>query len=108
MAAITIDDTARFASVVSFNLGLGDISKMSREVQLAIRDRVPNQKGFIGSVVMENRKESQLLVVSIWESVDAWSATQYDRDVGQVVSDAVEMAKSYEIQTFETISVVRA
>ena len=108
MASITIDDTARFVSVLSFSLGPGDVSGMTREVRHAVEGRVPNEPGFIGCVVMVNAETAQLLVVSVWESRHAWSAAQYDREIGQVVSDVVETAKSYEIQTYETLTVVRA
>jgi heme-degrading monooxygenase HmoA len=107
MAAITIDDTARFVSVLSFNLGSGDLSAVSREVQHAAEQR-GGHKGFRGCIVMVNADKSHLLVVSVWESEHAWGAAQYDQEIGRVVSDAVEAAKSYEIQTYETVTVVRA
>ena len=102
MAAITIDETARFV------LGLGDVSAMVREVKHAVERLAPNKTGFIGSVVMMNGEKPQLLVVSVWESGHAWGAAQYDQEIGRVLSDVVETAKSYEIQTYETVSVVRA
>ncbi len=108
MAAITIDETARFVSVISFDLGLGDVSAVRREIQHAVEQRVPNKKGFFGSVVMVNGEKSQLLVVSVWESGHAWSEAQYDQEIGRVVSDVVETAHSYEIRTYETVSIVRA
>jgi len=108
MAAITIDDTTRFVSLLSFELGSEDVDAMVREVRHAIEQQVPNKKGFIGSVVMLNNEKTQLLIVSVWESGHEWSEAQYDQGVGRVVSDIVETAKSYEIQTYETVSVVRA
>ncbi len=108
MAAITIDEKARFVSVISFNAGLVYVSAMERQLKHAVERLAPNKKGFIGSVVMANKEKSQLLVVSVWESGHAWSAAQYDQEIGRVVSDVVETAKSYEIQTYETVAVVRA
>jgi heme-degrading monooxygenase HmoA len=80
---------------------------MAREVQNVVEQRGANQKGFIGSVVMLNGEKTQLLVVSVWESGHAWSAAQYDQGIGRVVSDVVETAKSYDIQTYETVKIVR-
>ena len=108
MAAITIDDATRFVSVLSFKLQAGDLHATSREVQKTVKERVPKIPGCIGSVVMVNEGQSQLLVVSLWDSAHAWSAAQYDREIGQVVSDAVQIAMSYEIQTYESVAVVRA
>jgi heme-degrading monooxygenase HmoA len=108
MAAITIDETARFVSVISFDLGLSEVSAMERQLKHAVEQLAPIKTGFIGSVVMANKEKSQLLVVSVWESGHAWSAAQYDQEIGRVVSDVVETAKSYDIQTYETVAVVRA
>ena len=108
MAAITIDENARFVSILSFDLGSHDVPSMAREVERAIERRGPSEKGFIGSVVLLNGDEPPWLVVSIWESGHAWSAAQYDQEIGRVVSDVVEAAKSYEIRTYETLTVVRA
>ena len=99
---------ARFVSLLSFDLGSKDIDAMVSEVRHAVERQAPSKKGFIGSVVMLNREKAQLLVVSIWESQHEWSEAQYDQKIGRVVSDIVETAKSYAIQTYETVSVVRA
>ena len=107
MAAFTIDDTARFVCVLSFNLGSGDASAVLREVKRSVEQRDTNKDGFIGCIVMEDEAKSQLLVVSVWESGHAWSAAQYDQEIGRVVADVVETAKSYEIKTYETVTVVR-
>lgn len=108
MPGITIDDTARFVSTISFELASGDVPELSREVQRAVEERAPKEKGFLGCVVMLNKEKPHLLVVSIWESGGAWSEAQYDQEIGQVVTEMVEAAKSYEIQTYETVTVVRA
>jgi heme-degrading monooxygenase HmoA len=108
MASITIDDTARFVSLLSFELNAGDVPAMAREVQHVVQQRGPRKKGFIGAIVMANAEQSHLLVVTVWESGHAWSAAQYDQEIGRVVSEVVEAARKYEIQTYETVTVVRA
>ena len=107
MAAITIDDTARFVCVLSFKLGTGDVAAMSRELQLAVERSSSNKKGFIGCVVMLDSEKSDLSVLSIWESAHAWSEAQYDQEIGRVIADVVGAAKSYSVRTYETIAVVR-
>ncbi len=104
---MTIDDTARFVSLLTFTLDPSDEPAVTRELQNAIERREPRQKGFIGSVVMLSADKRQLSVVSIWESDRAWSEAQFDREIGQVVGDAVEAAKSYEVRTYQTLKIVR-
>ena len=108
MAAITIDDAAKFVCMLTFNLSPGDVPSVMDTVRRAVEQLSPKEKGFIGAVVMVNEEKRQLLVFSIWESGHDWSVAQYDQEVGRAVSEVVETAKSYEIQTYETVSVVRA
>jgi heme-degrading monooxygenase HmoA len=107
MSAITIDETAKFVSVLAFNLGDGDVTATAREIRRAVEERAPKKPGFVGSVVMVNGEKPEVLVVSLWESGHAWSSAQYDEEIGRAVSDAAEIAKSYEIQTYETVTLVR-
>lgn len=108
MTAITIDDKARFLSVLSLNVDPHDASTVSREAQRAVEQGAPSDKGFLGAVVMANTEGSQLLVISLWESAHAWGAAQYDNAIGKAVGEVVETAKSYNIQTYETVTIVRA
>ena len=80
---------------------------MTLEVERVVEQRGANQKGFIGSIVMLNGEKTRLLVVSVWESGHAWSAAQYDEGIGRAVTDVVETAKAYNIQTYETVKLVR-
>lgn len=107
MPALTIDDRARFVSVLSFDLAAGDVFETSRELQRTVERRGPNSSGLIGCVVMVNKEEARLSVVSLWESAHAWGAAQYDKEIGEAFADAVETAKSYDIRTYETVTVVR-
>ena len=108
MPAITIDDNARFVSVLSFKFKAGDVSAIARELRRTAQQRGPSSKGFIGCVVMLNKEDALLSVVSLWESAHAWGAAQYDKEIGEAFADVVEAATSYDIQTYETITVVRA
>lgn len=108
MASIRIDETARFVSILSLPLGPDQASETTREVQRIVELRVSKEEGFIGAVVIRGRERSELLVVSVWESAHAWSEAEYDRDIGQTVANIVETIKSYDVQTYETVTVVRA
>jgi heme-degrading monooxygenase HmoA len=103
-----IDVKAKFVAVVIFQVNPGDLPGMAREVQRTVDRKLPTLNGFIGSVVMSNEEKTQLLVVSLWESRDAWSLAQWDQEIGRTVTDEVETAKSFEVRTYEPITIVRA
>lgn len=108
MAAITIDDTTKFVCIQSFILKPGDMPAMVHKVQHAVERLDPSRKDFVGSIVMVDAEKARLLVASIWESGHAWSSAQYDQEIGNVLSDVVEAATSHDIETYETVTVVRA
>jgi hypothetical protein len=108
MTVITIDDTARFVSILSFTLDPGGASATASDIRHVVETRTPAHEGFLGSVVMLSNDKSQLIVVSLWVSVHAWSSAQYDHEIGRAISDAVVSAKSYEVKTYETVTLVRA
>ena len=107
MDAITIDDAAKYVSVLSFHAESEHLQQISHEVQRTVERRAPKKDGFIGCIVMRNAEAKRLLVMSAWENQDAWSKAQYDQEIGRAVADAVEKAKSYEIEIYETVTVVR-
>ena len=102
-----IDVKAKFVSVLVFRLDPEDLPGVAREVQLVTERKGPLINGLIEAVVMANDEKTQLVLVGLWESKQAWGAAQWDQDVGRAVTDAVETASSFEAHTYEPIAVVR-
>jgi heme-degrading monooxygenase HmoA len=102
-----IDLKAKFVPVLVFGLDPEDLPSVAREVAMVAKRKGPLMDGFIECVTMTNEDKTQLLVVSLWESKHAWGAAQWDEDVGRVVADAMERSASFELRTYEPISVVR-
>ena len=102
-----IDVRTKFITVLVFRLDPGDLAGVAREVQLVAERKGPLIDGLIESVVMANDEKTQLVLVALWESKQAWGAAQWDQDVGRAVTDAVETASSFEVHMYEPIAVVR-
>lgn len=103
-----IDVKAKFVSVVLFRVDPGDLPRVARQIQLATERKVPLLKGFDSAILLASEDKMQLLIVSLWESRHAWSGAAWDEEIGQVLADAVETAKSFEVRNYEPITVVRA
>src|SRR5579862_4830864 len=103
-----IDVKAKFVAVNTYGIDPSDLSGMVREVRLIAERRAPLMSGFLESVIMANQEHTRLVIVSLWESQHAWSAAQWDQEVGRVVSDMAESAQSFDVHTYEPISVVRS
>lgn len=103
-----IELNAKFVTALIFQINPGDLPSMANELQRTVKRKIAALKGYIASIVMCNEDKTQLLLVSLWDSRDAWSLAQWDQEVGRTITDSVETAKSYELLTFEPITIVRA
>jgi hypothetical protein len=54
--------------------------------------------------LLRNEERTQLLVVSRWESKDAWAQSRWNEQMGKVLTDLVESAKSFDVRSFVPIS----
>lgn len=102
-----IDINAKFVTVLIFQCDPGNLPAIADEAQLTIERKAPMIGGHIETILMANEEKTQLLVVSLWESRHAWSAAQWDQDVGRMITDTVEATISFEVRTYEPITVVR-
>ena len=102
-----IDVKANFVTVLIFQCDPSILPAIAHEAQLTIERKALSLAGHIETVLMANEEKTQLLLVSLWESRHAWSAAQWDQDVGRTITDTVEAASSFEIRSYEPITVVR-
>jgi heme-degrading monooxygenase HmoA len=103
-----IDVKTKFVVVNIFSADPQDLPGMARVVQLTAERTGPLQSGFIECIVMASEDRTQLLVVSLWDSKQSWSAAQWDQDIGRELGGVVESATSFDVRTYEPITVVRA
>lgn len=103
-----IDVKTKFISVLFFRVEPSDLPGVAREASLVMQRKGGALRGFLEGVVMANEAKTELLLVSQWESRHAWSAAQWDQDVGRTMGDLVESAKSFELRTYEPITIVRS
>lgn len=103
-----IDASSKFVAVHSYSIDPNDLPGMTRQVRLIAERTAPLMSGFLECVIMTNEQHTRLLIVSLWDSRHAWSAAQWNEDIGRVVADVAEGAQSFEVHTYESLSVVRA
>ncbi len=102
-----IDIKTKFVSVVAFNVDPQDFEALSRELAIFVQRKGPLIGGFIECIVLANELKTRLLAVGQWESRHAWSAAQWDEDVGRTITDLVKGATSFEIHSYEPIAIMR-
>jgi heme-degrading monooxygenase HmoA len=93
---------AAFAAAFFFNVP-HDFPKVAGEAKLFAERLAPQLPGLIDVSLLRNEESTQLLVVSRWESEEAWSRSRWNEQMGKVQTDLVEDAKSYDVRSFVPI-----
>jgi hypothetical protein len=56
---------------------------------------------------MVNEEKTRMLIVTQWESREAWVCAEWNEAVSQSLADLIESAKGFEYFSYEPIAVVR-
>lgn len=103
-----IDVKTKWVAVATFTISPDQISSFSREASLAMQRNAPLLRGFLEGIVMTNDVHTQLFIISHWDSKEAWSESQWDEHLAQILAGLVEASKGFEFHAYEPITVVRA
>jgi hypothetical protein len=103
-----IDVKTKFVSVLVFTIEPDDLPEFAHEATLAVQRKAPTRRGFVEGIVMANESKTEALIVTQWESKHDWIEAQWDEDIGRTVAVLVEGTKSFDVRSFEPITIVRA
>jgi hypothetical protein len=99
-----VDHKAAFVAAFFFGVLPDDFPKVSGNAAI-FAERLAHQiPGLIEVSLLRNEDSTQLLVVSRWESKDAWGRSRWNEQLGEVLVDLVEGAKSFDVRSFVPIS----
>jgi quinol monooxygenase YgiN len=62
--------------------------------------QLPKLSGWLGADLFANDDKSRVLIVSKWESRDAWGAGQWSEQVGQLLGDLFSHSRRQEFQLY--------
>lgn len=99
-----VDRKAAFVTAFFFGVLPDDFSKVSGKAALFAGRLAPQIPGLIDVSLLRNEESTQLLVVSRWESKDAWGRSRWNEQMSKVLVDLVESAKSFDVRSFVPIS----
>jgi hypothetical protein len=97
----------KWVSVVAFTIAPDQLPGFARESEMLMRRCVPACRGFMEGLVMVNEDKTRMLIVTQWESREAWIAAEWNEAVSGSLADMVESAKGFEYFAYEPITVVR-
>jgi hypothetical protein len=98
------DRKTAFVAAFFFGVLPEDFPKASGEAARFAERLAPQIPGLIEVSLLRNEESTQLLVVSRWESKDAWGQSRWNDQIAKPLVDLVESAKSFDVRSFVPIS----
>lgn len=98
-----VEPKAAFVAAFFFGVPPKDFPKVAAETTLFAKRLAPQIPGLIEVSLLRNEESTQLLVVSRWESKDAWGQSRWNDELGKVLANLVESAKSFDVRSFVPI-----
>ena len=103
-----IDLKTKWICITVFTASGDTLRELSHEASLLMERKSPLLSGFIEGIVMTNETHTELLIVTQWESREAWSTHQWDEDVSRSLGEFAQAALKFEFHAYEPITIVRA
>ncbi|HTV92226.1 MAG TPA: hypothetical protein VMG98_05880 [Verrucomicrobiae bacterium] len=103
-----IDSKTKFVAVSIYTVKANSFSALTEAASETMQRDLPTLDGFCEGIVMADEMKTRVLVVTQWTSKHDWAQVHWEPRVGAAVANFVEGSTSYDVQTFEPITVVRA
>jgi heme-degrading monooxygenase HmoA len=103
-----IDITAKFIAVSAYTVATENLAGFEASTRSTIEHDTLVMRGFREGIVMTNEEQTQVLIVTLWESKQAWVDAQWEPRIGNAVAEFATGATAYDVRTFVPVTVVRA
>ncbi|MGA8533330.1 MAG: antibiotic biosynthesis monooxygenase [Candidatus Tumulicola sp.] len=95
-----IDRKAALVTALVFDVTPAQFANVTGECKLFTERKARTIPGLIDTALLGNEERTRVLVLSQWESKDAWAKSRWDHEVGVVLSDLVEGSSAFDVGTF--------
>lgn len=103
-----IDVTTKFIAVSIYTVATENLSAFEASARSTIERDAAVLNGFREGVVMTSEDRTQVLIVTQWDSKQAWVSAEWEPRIGKAVAGFVKDATAYDVRTFVPVIVVRA
>lgn len=102
-----IDFKTKFIAVSIYTVTAANFTGLTEASAQTMQRDLPAIEGFCEGVVMADEVKSRVLIVTQWLSKEAWAQAHWEPRIGEAVATFAENATSYDVQTFEPVTIVR-
>jgi hypothetical protein len=93
-----------FVTAMSFDVPHDDFAHISSHALESSAQLARSIPGLIETGVLGNEDKTRLLILSRWETKDAWVRSRWNTAVGNVLADLVVSATKFNVGTFVPIA----
>jgi heme-degrading monooxygenase HmoA len=101
-----IDMRANFVAVSIYTVTTEKLAALGEAARATIAHDLASLDGFYEGIVMANEAQTQVLIVTLWDSKEAWARAEWEPRVGKAVAAFVTDATHFTELTFTPIAVV--
>jgi quinol monooxygenase YgiN len=102
-----IDMHTKFVSVSLFTVAPERLSALEDAARATMEQQVHQLAGFREGIVMTDEDQTQVLIVTQWDSKDAWVRAEWEPTIGRAVAAVAKDAAAYNVRTFIPVTLVR-
>ena len=103
-----IDLSTKFIAVSVYTVTAENLAALETSARSTIEHDAAVLNGFRQGIVMTNEEQTQVLIVTLWDSKQAWVSAEWEPRIGQAVAVFVTGATAYDVRTYVPVIVVRA
>ena len=86
-------------STWSFDITPGQLEEMVANVRHVLK-HMPAVPGWLGTDCFTNEKQTRVMILSKWESKDAWGRSMWDKGIGEALADFVDLSSNQEFNLY--------
>jgi len=102
MSNSSIDTT--FVTALIFDVPHDDFARISSHALEGSERIAKSIAGLVETGVLGNEEMTRMLILSRWETKDAWVRSRWDAAVGDLLADLVESATKFDVRTYVPIA----
>lgn len=103
-----IDLKTKFVAVSVYTVTTENLAALETSARSTIEQDAAVLNGFCQGIVMTNEEQTQVLIVTLWDSKQAWVSAEWEPRIGKAVAGFVQGSTAYDVRTFLPVTVVRA
>jgi hypothetical protein len=102
-----IDMHTKFVAVSLFTVVPEKLSALEDAACTTMERQVHQLAGFREGIVMTDEDQTEVLIVTQWDSKDAWVRAEWEPTIGSALAAFAKDAAAYNVRTFIPQTIVR-